>query len=472
MRYLLKNSLVRILVEVTGAAAIFGSLYFKYRSTKWALKERERQLRDLVDQVVGAFFIYDAKGNMVDCNRVACDSLGYTREELLSLSVDDIEDKLLPENMESLWREMEPGAPLEIEGVHRRKDGSTFPVEVHVGLLEWGGRRLMFALARDVTKRKESEKALRESEERFRQLFENSADAFFVHDQRGRLLDCNDEACRALGYTREELLSRSVADVTVHMLSREERMARKGEALWDRVMRGEPGHIVGFDQNELRRKDGSTFPVEVGVGSIQYGGERAIFAAARDMTARVELERRLRHEALHDPLTKLPNRALFANRLEHALTQTKRREGGVAVLFVDLDDFKSVNDNRGHEAGDQLLISFGRRLSNSVREADTVARLAGDEFTVLLEQLNGEEEAIIVVDRILNSLGVPFRIKGRDVTITASIGVAFSGSWMDSDRLLDHADEAMYRAKKNGKARYEVYRPTRKDRENGMGTPE
>ncbi len=442
---------------VAGIAVVFGRLLFE-RQRMERVMSRERQLRDLVDNAADAFFIHDVKGKIVDCNRAAYESLGYTQEELLSLSVGDVEETFVPHQMERMWRDMELGVPLEVEGVHRRKDGSTFPVEVRVGLLEQEGDRLMFAIVRDVTKRKEYEEALRESEERFRQLFENSADAFFIHDRQGKILDCNTEACRVLGYRREELLSKAVADVTVRVLSEEEKEARRGETLWERVMRGEPGQVVGFDQNELRRKDGSTFPVEVGVGSIQYRGGRAIFATARDVTARRELEKKLRHEALHDPLTKLPNRALFMDRLEHALTQAKRRGGSVALLFLDLDDFKSVNDTLGHEAGDQLLISFGRRLHASVRAADTVARLAGDEFTVLLEHLSGEDEAILVVERILNNLRTPLWIKGRQVPVATSIGISYSAPPSDPHELLNNADEAMYRAKKNGKGRYEVYR--------------
>jgi diguanylate cyclase (GGDEF)-like protein/PAS domain S-box-containing protein len=469
VRYSPKNSFERSLAETAGIAAVLGGLLFRHSRMKRALKERERGLRDLVDQAADAFFIHDSNGKMVDCNRAACESLGYTREELLSLSVGDIEEGFLPQQLEGLWSEMEERVPLEIEGVHRRKDGSTFPVEIRVGLLERTGRKLMFALVRDMTRRKENEEALRESEERFRQLFENSADAFFIHDRRGRILDCNEEASRALGYTREELLSGTVADITVRMLSEEERNARKGEALWDRVMRDEPGHVVGFDQNELRRKDGSTFPVEVGVGSIQYKGERSIFATARDITARRELEKKLRHEALHDPLTKLPNRALFADRVGHALVRANRKGGSLAILFIDLDDFKSVNDNLGHEAGDQLLISFSRRLRDSVRDADTVSRLAGDEFTILLEHLAEEDEAILVVERILKNLETPFRIKGREIPISASIGVSYSDSSTNPGELLNRADEAMYLAKENGKAGYEVYRPTP---QNKAGTQE
>lgn len=457
MASLSKDS-VGILAATVGIASVFGGLLFKSRQVEHATRNRERLLRDLMDNAADAFFVHDLNGKIVDCNRTAYESLGYSPEELLALSFEDIEEGLSLVRMRRLWERVESGSPLEIEGVQRRKDGSTFPVEVRAGLLERDGERLMFAAARDITKRKKDEEALRESEERFRQLFENSVDALFIHDRQGGILDCNTEACQALGYTGEELLGLTVAEVTSRMLSEEEKEARGDETLWERVMRGEPGRVVGFDRNELRRKDGSTFPVEVGVGSILYEGERAVFATARDITARVELEGRLRFEALHDQLTKLPNRALFTDRLEHALAQSRRNEGSVGVLFLDLDDFKNVNDTLGHEAGDQLLISFGRRLRSSVRDADTVARLAGDEFTVLLERLNDETEAVQVVERILKNLEEPFRIKGRQVSVNSSIGVSYGDSGTDSAELLDRADKAMYQAKENGKGGYEVYR--------------
>lgn len=453
------KSTAKTVAGVAGIATVFGGLLFGRRRTERVLRDRERRLRDLVDNAADAFFIHDSEGKIVDCNRTACESLGYTPGELLGLSVEDIEENFSSVEMRRLWESMEAGVSLQVEGVQRRKDGSTFPVEVRVRILERDGDRFMFAAVRDITERRRDEEALRESEERFRQLFENSADAFFIHDRRGRILDCNTEACEALGYAREELLGRRVADVTARMLTEEEKEARKGETLWERVMRGEPGRVAGFDHNELRRKDGSTLPVEVGVGSILYEGERAIFATARDMTARVEMETKLRHEALHDPLTKLPNRALFADRLEHALTHSRRNGGSVAVFFLDLDNFKNVNDTFGHEAGDQLLISFGRRLRSSVRDADTVARLAGDEFTVLLERLNGGAEAVLVVERILKNLEEPFRVKGRQIHIGSSIGVSYSDSTTPPAELLDRADKAMYQAKKNGKGKYEVYEP-------------
>lgn len=444
-------------VWVGGIASAAGALYHCVRAGI-RLKSNEQRMQDLIYAAADAFFIHDDQGRILDVNRRACETLGYTREELLTLNVADIEQGFDSEEIKALWERMVPGVPVTLEGTHRRKDGSTFPVEVRVGLIESEGQDLMFALARDITERRQAEETLRKSERRFRQLFENSSDALFVHDADGFILDCNAEACRWLGYTREQLLSMRVGDITVNLLTEEERQARAGETLWERVMRGEPGRIVGFDQNELRRQDGTVFPVEVGVGAIEYGEGRAIFASARDITARREMEDELRQQALHDPLTDLPNRALFMDRLEHALAQTDRRRGSVAVLFIDLDKFKSVNDNLGHEAGDQLLIELSRRLSASVRAGDTAARLAGDEFTVLLEDLKDADEVTAVAKRILKSLDAPFKVKGRELRVTASIGIAAtSHSSTTTAGLLDRADQAMYRAKDAGGANYELY---------------
>lgn len=439
---------------IGGLVSVTGVLCRCVRSVR-RLRQNERRLRDLMDNTADALFVHDCRGRILDANRRACESLGYTKEELFALNVADIEQSFVTDKLQDLWGGMVPGVPVTLEGSHRRKDGTTFPVEVRVGLLESSGSRQMFALARDVTDRRRDEEALRESERRFRQLFENFSDALFVHDLRGRILDCNTEACRSLGYTREEMLSIGIGDIATELLSEEERTARGNDRLWERVMRGEPGRIFGYDQNTHRRKDGSTFPVEVGVGAIEYGGRRAIFASARDITARKELENDLRRRAFRDPLTKLPNRALFLDRLEHALAQADRRRGSLAILFLDLDDFKVVNDSLGHEAGDQLLISVGRRISTCVRAADTVARLAGDEFTVLLEDLNEGEEATRVAGRILKVLDAPFRLRGREVNVTASIGIACTAtSEEEPGGLLRRADEAMYRAKQGGKARY------------------
>jgi diguanylate cyclase (GGDEF)-like protein len=168
----------------------------------------------------------------------------------------------------------------------------------------------------------------------------------------------------------------------------------------------------------------------------------------------------LAHQAFHDPLTKLPNRVLFTDRLEHALARTQRREESVAVLFLDLDIFKHVNDTLGHEAGDQLLIAVAKRLESCLRPEDSIARLGGDEFTILLEDVADSGEAVRVADRIAETLRTPFLLEGKEVAVTTSVGIALSAPEQTSPvELLRNADAAMYEAKRQGKNRHELYDP-------------
>ena len=168
---------------------------------------------------------------------------------------------------------------------------------------------------------------------------------------------------------------------------------------------------------------------------------------------------RLQHEALHDALTGLPNRTLFLDRLEQALRRARRRgpDSGAAVLFLDLDRFKVVNDSLGHHAGDELLQSVALRLDAALRPGDTVARMGGDEFTVLLEDVSDPREASIVAERVLATLADPFRIAGRELHVSGSIGIALAGPEVDPEELIRDADVAMYRAKADGKARHAVF---------------
>jgi len=414
--------------------------------------ERPEVLRSLIEYAADAFFVHDLEGRLLAANQMACDSLGYACEELLEMRVQDVEAGASAEELARAWGRLAPGRPVTLEGLHRRKDGSVFPVEVRVGLLEAEGRPLVLAIARDVTERKEAEELLLESERRFRQLFEQSVEALLLHDEHGNIVDCNAEACRSLGYSREELLGLNLSDFVVDLIPPEERELRD-DTPWQRALRGgPPNNAVSFHENLHRRKDGSTFPVEVGIGSIEYGGRRLILASCRDITERKRLEEALAHRASHDALTGLPNRTLFEERLDQAVSRSRRRGDRVAVIFLDLDGFKPVNDSLGHRTGDLLLAAVAERMRACIRKEDTVARIGGDEFVVLLEDITRDEEAVGAARRILGAMRRPFVLGDRVVSITASLGVASSGPDLQAGKrdLVSDADRAMYRAKRAG----------------------
>lgn len=186
--------------------------------------------------------------------------------------------------------------------------------------------------------------------------------------------------------------------------------------------------------------------------------QNQVIIIIRDISVRKQMEEQLRHQALHDSLTGLPNRTLFTDRLEHVLVRCRHHHNLVAILFLDLDRFKVLNDSLGHFIGDQLLIETGRRLQASIRPEDSVARLGGDEFAILLEDGGDVKTAIHIAERVQNTISQPFMVHGHEVFTTASIGIAFNDiDYLQVDQMLRDADIAMYRAKSNGKARYEIF---------------
>jgi PAS domain S-box-containing protein len=263
-------------------------------------REAERRYRTLVEQIPAITYVQEP-GEPSRTTYISPQYetvLGYSPHE--SLSDPEHWIKILyPADKERVLAEdrrtNETGEPFSMEYRQLAKDGRVVWIRDEATLVrdEEGSPSYWLGVQMDITERKRSESALRESEHRFRQLFEQSVDALFVHDEEGRLADCNVQACQSLGYTREELLKLSVKDIAINLLSEEERAANGGDALWERVLRGEPGRIVGFEENELRRKDGTTFPVEVGVGAIDYEGRHLIIASARDVSERKRAEEEL-----------------------------------------------------------------------------------------------------------------------------------------------------------------------------------
>jgi diguanylate cyclase (GGDEF)-like protein/PAS domain S-box-containing protein len=309
---------------------------------------------------------------------------------------------------------------------------------------------VLFALVLSRTAGLAREVADTRSEARFRSLVNNASDAIIVVDDGGRIRYQTPSAERLLGREVAELLGQPIGDL---LLEADERQLR--------VFLSTIGTNAVAEWT-VRTDDGTLLDVEVVVADLRRDADvNGVVLTMRDITERKALDAELRRQALHDTLTGLPNRSLFHDRTAHALSRAERRPGDVAVLFLDLDDFKVVNDSLGHPAGDEILMAVASRLASKLKAGDTFARLGGDEFAVLLEGGdNVSLQAEAVADRLQGALGDPFPIGGESITVRASIGIAIGRPGTDSPSgLLRDADLAMYLAKHNGKGRFERFTP-------------
>ncbi|HSS96470.1 MAG TPA: EAL domain-containing protein, partial [Terriglobales bacterium] len=288
------------------------------------------------------------------------------------------------------------------------------------------------------------EEALLTSEGKYRTLFEQAGDSIFIIDAQSRkILEVNQIAADKLGYTREELLAMKVDEINPpEQFARNEEIAKKLQELG----------AVRFESIHLR-KNGSGIPVEVNSILLEQEGRVVYQSIARDITERKATELELQRLANYDSLTGISNRFMFMDRLNHAIEIGKRNKDVLAVLFLDLDGFKAINDAFGHEHGDTLLQIISKRIVESVRTSDTVARLGGDEFAILLEGLTSDRSVLPIVQKIINRVAEPFSFRNAEAFITSSIGISlFPGDGEDADTLIKNADQAMYLSKveKNG----------------------
>jgi diguanylate cyclase (GGDEF)-like protein/PAS domain S-box-containing protein len=300
--------------------------------------------------------------------------------------------------------------------------------------------------------RQQTTEALRESEERFRTLADTTPSAIFIY-QGEDFRYANAAASLLTGYSVEELAGRpfwSLADAEFQEMVKERGLARQ---------RGLP--VPARYEFRIVRKDGGLRWVDFSAGSIEFGGRSAALGFAFDVTERKRAEEQIKALAYHDALTALPNRLLFTDRLQVAVAQAHRQGHRLAVLFLDLDRFKVVNDGLGHTVGDRLLCAVAERLLGCVREGDTVARLGGDEFTLLLPGLARAIDVTTVAEKILDALRQPFRMDERELYVSASMGVSvYPEDGADAETLVKNADTAMYRAKEQGRDNYQLFAPT------------
>lgn len=315
-------------------------------------------------------------------------------------------------------------------------------------------RRHIVELEASRARMAKTEIALRESETKYRAIVEHANDAIVVA-QDGLIRFVNRKAAAVSGYSDEELTGRPFVDF-VHPDDRELVSMRHQIG-----MRGDPGQGLIYPFRIIRR-DETTVWVEINPVSITWEGNPATLNLLSDITERKRAEKTIMHLAYHDALTGLPNRMLFNDRLAVALTQAERNQTRLALMLLDLDHFKEVNDTFGHNVGDELLRRTGERIRELLRRADTVARIGGDEFMLLLPEITRAEDTSEIAEKVLSVVCRPIRLDGKAMNVSASVGTAvYPDDAGNAESLMRNVDQAMYRAKENGGARHQSYSDAR-----------
>ncbi|MDO8465185.1 MAG: EAL domain-containing protein [Gallionella sp.] len=426
-------------------------LEFAQRLTKSLLQRNEALMMTSMDGI----HVMDLKGGLVAANDAFCSMLGYTQADVPRFGVADWDTQRPLEEWQSQFRALIGRGAL-FETVWRRKDGTLIHVEISASGVEHEGQALIFASSRDITDRKLAENALRESESRYRTLVENSPLCIHEIDKDGRLTSMNRAGLLMIGAKDESAVRGLLYLDAVSAADRD----RIGELL-AKAYAGETSHFEFKSAGLHERNFKSCFvPIMDSEGSVEK-----LIGITEDITERKKAEDEIHRLAFYDALTKLPNRRLFLDRFGAALTVSVRFNNYGAVLFIDLDRFKLLNDTLGHGYGDMLLIEVAARIRSCVREMDTVARLGGDEFVVLIESVSDDQEEAsykvgLVAEKIRESLARPYHLNGHEHQSSPSIGVSlYRGNDEPVEEVLQHADMAMYQAKDSGRNAVRFFDP-------------
>ncbi len=423
------------------------------------VQEREDRFRQIAENVREVFFMISAETDEILYISPAYEQVWGRSCESLYEDPQSWLFAIHPEDsfkaLATLETQFRTGDEFEEEYRIVRPDGSIRWVSVNAFPVrdDSGKVNRFVGIAEDITQGKLAKLAMLKSEEQFRLTFEMAPIGMAITTINGQLKKVNQALCEALGYKEQELLKLSLADITypedleLYQTQQEALLENKGSDFQIETR---------YISHDLRIVDTILKVVIVrdSKGQALHFNNQIV-----DITERKHMEKQLLHDALHDSLTGLPNRALFMDRLDHELKRAKTNPDYVfAVLFLDLDRFKVVNDSAGHLVGDQLLVEIARRLEKSVNFTDTVARLGGDEFTILLENIHNIQNAIAVAKKIDLALRIPFNLQGYELFTSASIGIALSSEGYNKpDEIMRDADLTMYSAKEQGRARYEIF---------------
>ncbi|MHB1677135.1 MAG: sensor domain-containing protein [Sulfuriferula sp.] len=432
--------------KVTGIIGIASDITGRRQAEEELLR-----FKNILDNTLDMIFMFEPDSlRFVYLNHGVIQSLGYSREELLEMTPCQIKPLMPEPKFRQLITPLLRGElpSLHFETVHRRKDNTEFEVDVFLQLVEESnGKRLFVSMVHDITERKKAE----EAQQLAAMVFQHTSEPMSVVDNEGIIVWINAAFTELTGYAGDEIVGKKTS------------LLRSGrhedafyQAMWNEI--NTTGHWQGEIWN--RRKDGEIYLEWLTINTIYHddGSVYRYVSLFSDITKKKESEDLVWQQTNFDTLTGLPNRHMFQDRLDQEIIKTERVNLPMALLFIDLDNFKEVNDSLGHSIGDLLLIEAARRIKACVRESDTTARLGGDEFGIILSELKGLNRVEHIVQNILAKMAAPFQLGEEKSFISASIGVTFfPQDATDADTLLKNADQAMYAAKAQGRNCYRYF---------------
>jgi len=444
-----RNSLLAGALLLLAAGVFVTVALRRNQRAEQRMAESEARFRGIAEQSLVGILLYGEKGIQYanpGCSRM----FGYAPAEIDRISIPDLiapkDGARVAEAVRDRLSGVVPLAQYTFQGL--RKDGSTVEVEIFSSRTWIAGKPVAVAVMVDISERRRAETALARESFRYRMLLHHASDGICILGESGNVLEVSDVFCAMLGYSREALLGMNVSRWDLRWPTGEgmEEFARLQKST-DRTTVFETRH---------RRKDGSVFEVEASCIGFEFEAQSMLFMSSRDISERKRAQEEIRHQAHYDVLTGIPNRILFYDRLTQGIGLARRERHELALLYLDLDRFKAVNDELGHEAGDEVLKIAAARIRRLLRESDTVARIGGDEFTVVLPRIAGRQDAAEVAGKIVAALAALFLVPGsnatvREVSVGCSVGIAIFPTDAESpDGLVVAADAAMYAAKRSG----------------------
>ncbi|WP_455755900.1 PAS domain S-box protein [Sulfurimonas sp.] len=411
-------------------------------------EEEIRLMHHALNNVRESVYLVKKDGRFTYVNDSAQRESGYTKEELKKMGICDIDPNFPKSLMSSHWEELKQKGEITISTIHQHKAGNIFPVEVNANYIEYKGKEYNLAFVKDISERKITEEKLKLSAS----VFTNTHEGILITDKDNIIVDTNEAFTTITGFSKDDVIGEKP-----NILKSGRNTPEFYSELWTSLLK------EGVWKGELynRKKNGEEY-VEIATISVVYNDNKEIqnfISIFTDITLEKQQQQELEHNAYYDALTNLPNRVLFADRMNQAIAHAIRTKQLIAVAYIDIDGFKQVNDSYGHDIGDKLLILLAEKMTNLLRENDTVSRIGGDEFISLFVDIKNKENIENLLNRLIDTIAEPISIDNCPINVSASVGVTFypQKNRLEADQIIRQSDQAMYSAKESGKNKYIIF---------------